>query len=802
MDYPRQGRTGFRRWIPSWRLVLGALLTLLALGVGAFVAAYASTDIPTPSDFADNQKTTVYYADGTTVMGSFGEQNRVIVGGDQIPEHVRDAVVAAEDRSFYDNPGINPSGLVRALVNNVRGGEQQGGSSITQQYAERYYIGQTVGDYRGKIREALLAMKLARAEDKDEILANYLNTIYLGRGTYGIESAARAYFGVGAAELTVSQAALIAGIIPSPNNWDPHVSPEDAERRWNYVLDGMVTMGTLDAAEREALVFPIAEVIEYAPSDTYAGPQGYLLDTVRRELTGRGGLTDEDLDTTGYSIVTTIDPAMQQAAVAAVDTLPDDAAPNLRTALVSLEAATGAIKAMYGGPDFLTQSRNAVTQDVAQAGSTFKPFTLVAYLEAGNSLKSRYDGDSQVDVEGWPEGGPRNFGDEDFGNIDVETATANSVNSVYAQMNAEVGPQATLDVAYRAGLSEDTAGMEPLPSNVLGTASPHPLDMARAYNTFAAQGMRTQPFIVQSVEYLDGGLVYEGPTAPEKVFEPDIMADTTYALTQVVEEGSGEAARELGRPVAGKTGTSSDNRSAWFVGYTPQLTTAVALYQVGPNNETEEITPFGGRRQITGGSFPADIWTAFMIPAMSGMEVMQFPERADVGKPNVVEVPSVIGLSEADAVATLEAAGFGVEIQRAPSKDQPEGVVFDQDPTGVVAPGTTVAIAVSEGPATVAVPNVVGLSEADAVAQLQALGLSASVTQEENEAPAGQVISSSPAAGTEVDEGTAVAIVVSSGPPEDNGNGNGNGGGLPLPTPTTPVEPPGGGGGEEPPPEP
>ena len=770
IDYPRQGKRGIRRWLPSWRLVLGTALTVLALGVGFLVAAYARTDIPQPDEFADNQTTTVLYADGSE-MGTFGEQNRVIIGVDTIPQHVMDAVVAAEDRTFYENPGINPVGIVRALWNNLRGGSQQGGSSITQQYAERYYFGTTVKDYAGKFEEALLAVKLARSQDKQEILANYLNTIYFGRDSYGIETAARAYFGVGAAELSVAQAALIAGIIPSPNNWDPRADAEKAEQRWNYVLDGMVTTGTLTQAERDAQVFP--ETIEHVRSDTLGGTSGYLLDMVKREVLANSVISEDDLLSTGYRIVTTIDPVLQQAAVDAVATLPEDKPANLRTALVTLDPTDGAIVALYGGPDFLTVARNAVTQDVAQAGSTFKPFALIAALESGNSLRSRYDGDSLIDVEGFPEG-VRNFGagnGQSFGTVDLVKATANSVNSVYAQLNVEVGPAVTLDVARRAGIPDEALVNQEVPANVLGTASPHPLDMAQAYNTFAAQGMRSEPFIVRSVEYLSGGVVYEGGTTPERAFAADVMADTTYALTQVVEAGTARKAAEIGHPVAGKTGTSNDNRSAWFIGYTAQLTTAVALYQVGPNDETEEITPFGGVSQVTGGSHPLNLWTTYMTTAMAGREVVQFPPRADIGeekRPPMVAIPSVAGLAEWDARVAVEGAGFVVGIERPFDPNVPQGTAIGTNPAGEAEEGSAVTILVSEGPegpAMVAVPAVAGMTEADATAALQGAGFAVATSQETSAtAPEGTVISSNPSGG-QAEEGSTVTIVVSTGPP-------------------------------------
>lgn len=761
-------------------------MTGLAVLVAIVVIWYSRVPVPTPADFAEYQTTTVYYADGTTPMGSFAEQNRVIVEGDTIPEHVRQAVVAAEDRTFYENPGVNPAGIARALWQNLRGGNQQGGSSITQQYAERYYYGKTVTDYRGKIEEAFLAIKLARSQDKDEILANYLNTIYFGRDSYGIETAARAYFGLGVADLDVSQAALLAGVIPSPNNFDPRVSQEQAERRWNYVLDGMVDTGALTQSERDSQVFP--EVIEFSRSDTYAGPQGYLLDMVRREITSRSPITDEELDHAGYRIVTTIDPALQQMAVDAMAVIPEDRPDNLRTALVSLERETGRILALYGGPDFLTVSRNAVTQDQAQAGSTFKPFALVAYLEAGGSLKSRYNGNSMIQPDGWDRP-VRNFGSgngQNFGEIDVTTATANSVNTVFAQMNVEVGPAATLEVAREAGVCANGAtaaeecqvldGQE-VPANVLGTASPNPIDMAQSFNTLAAQGLRTEPFIVESVEYLDGGLVYEGANDAVRAFEADIMADTTYALTQVVERGTARGARQVDHPVAGKTGTSTDNQSAWFIGYTMHMTTAVAMYQVGEDEEgratTEPITPFGGVSQVTGGSHPLSVWTAFMTPAHAGREVLPFPPPADVGTPNtppLAVIPSVVGMPEADAVAALEAAGFAVAASRVNDPDVPAGNVVSQDPAGggEAEMGSTISIAVSDGPGAVAVPNVVGDQENAARNRLEQAGFEVAVEQASDpEVAAGRVISQNPSG--DAPPGSTVTIVVSTGPPEGEG---------------------------------
>jgi membrane peptidoglycan carboxypeptidase len=598
------------------------LLGILAV-VGVFVWAYATTQLPVPAGDAFAQTTKVYYADGTTLMGEFSAQNRTIVPLSELPPHVGEAVVAAEDRSFWNNAGVDPVGLARAFYNNLRGGRRQGGSTITQQYIERYFVGKTTTDLMGKFREAILAVKVTREKDKSEILADYLNTIYFGRGAYGIETAAVAYFGVHASELDVSQAALLAGMVPAPSAFDPAVDLGTAIIRWNYVLDGMVETGALTPTERAELTFP--DTIEHEVPNLYGGTRGYLLQMVREEMTSRGGLTETELDEGGLVIVTTVNQAWQRAAVQAVRNLPDDRPKNLHVAAVSIDPTNGGITALYGGPNYIKRQQNAATQDIAQAGSTFKPIALAAALASGeHSLSDWYSGRSPIEIGDWK---VENIGGRSYGSMSLLQATENSVNTVYAQLNEEVGGVVTRKMAIDLGLPEATAGLDTDITNVLGTASPHPLDLANVYATLAADGVRHEPHIVAAAKNPGDVTVYAGPTTGKRVLDADIAAEVTYALTQVVEVGTGTAAKELGRPAAAKTGTSEEHRSAWFVGYTPQAASAVAFYQEGENGKVVELTPFAGLSEINGGALPAKVWVEMMAAEHEELDVVEFPER-------------------------------------------------------------------------------------------------------------------------------------------------------------------------------
>ncbi|WP_062290311.1 transglycosylase domain-containing protein [Demequina phytophila] len=621
---------------PRWKKVLKitgltaliAFLVAVAVGAIGLMVIYSRLEVPEASDVALAQSSTVYWSGGKQEMAKVGEVDREIIDCSALPEYVPHAIVAAEDRSFYTNPGIDFTATARALYQTVIKGNTQGGSTITQQYVERYYVGETTTDIRGKIKEALLALKVDQEQSKDEVLCNYMNTIYLGRGAYGIEAAAEAYFGKHAEDLTLSEAAMLAGIIPAPSAWDPRLDPDKAESRWNYVLDGMVEAEFVSQAERDAQEFP--ETVDYASSDTYGGTTGYLIRAALDEAIATLDLTQEELEMGGYQVVTTFKKQDQKAVVQAVKQMPKDHADNLRVAATTVDAGTGGITAMYGGPDYLEVQRNAVTQDIAQAGSTFKPFAMIAALSNGFSLDTQYLANDSMTLPGF-ENPVRNFAGVNYGWIDMVEATKNSVNTYYVQLNEAVGPEVTMNTAIKAGLPEDTVGLDANAANVLGTASPTAMQMAQAYSTIADGGLSKGTYTVQRIIGPDGEVAFKHETEADRVFSQDVIADTTYAMQQVVQGGSAYKAAELGRPIAGKTGTSNDNNSAWFAGFTPQIVGIVSMYQVGDDGSVQSITPFGGYSEITGGSVPTDIWVSMMGPILDRLPIEEFPPRADVG---------------------------------------------------------------------------------------------------------------------------------------------------------------------------
>ena len=596
------------------RGILFTFLGLIIAGLGTFLVAYAALTVPQADQVALAQTTTVYYSDGTTEMGRMSQVNRKIIDASTLPDYVAHAVVASEDRTFYTNSGVDLKGIGRALVNNIRGGARQGASTLTQQYVERYYVGETTG-YVGKAKEAILALKINREQSKDQIIGNYLNTIYFGRGAYGIEAASQAYFGHEAKDLTLSEAAMIAGIIPAPSAWDPAVDEEKARSRWTRVINLMVEDGWISQADANAAEFPKTIDPDTLSGPTMEGPTGYLMEQIRTELAQEGGFTADQLATGGYRIISTIDKEKQDQAVEAAEymyTVRGWNEDSMHVALTSLDPATGEIVAEYGGKDYLKRQQNGATQDIMAAGSTFKPFALVAHAEQGGSIYDTYDGSSPKTFSGLARPVSNDSG-VSWGRQNLVNATKNSINTVFVGLNQEVGSATTKQVAVELGIPEDTNGLDDSLLNVLGFAAPHNIDLAHAYSTIASGGQRTTPHIVREVQNSDGSKVFQTTVNPKQVFDTKTMSTVLPALQAVTASGgTAEAAAVLKQDSGGKTGTSEEQKTAQFVGFTPSLVTAVSMYQLDENGSPVSLTNIGGLGQFHGGDWPVTVWVRYM----------------------------------------------------------------------------------------------------------------------------------------------------------------------------------------------
>jgi len=597
-------------------------------GSTLFALAWFTVDIPDPNAYVKSQATVIQYSNGQEI-GRIGAQNRQILPLAKIPLRLRYAVMAAEDKKFYSNRAFSVTGLISAVADNVITlGKGRGGSTITQQYAKTAFLTPERSIQR-KIKELVIALKLENAMTKDQILENYLNTIYFGRGSYGVQTAAQQYFNRNANQLSISQSAVIASILRSPGLYDPALGGDNQARieaRFKYVIDGMLEEKWI--TEEEATAAKLPTIAPRTTGGSLSGPKGYIIDAALKELS-KLGFSNEQLMVGGYVIKTTIVQKAQTSAVDAVNKFsPKDAPENLHIGLVAIRPGTGEIISMYGGKDYVVRQLNDATQSIALAGSTFKPFALIAALEAGIPLTSMWNGDSPQTFDDL--GRPyivKNYGDEGWGQTDLLNATQHSINTIYVPLGMKAGLDKVVDVARRSGIPESVA-MIPTPSVSLGVASPRVIDVANSYATFAANGIYAKPYLIASVAGPNKGILYEGKAETREAFSAEVAADLTYALKSVVNGGTGAAALSLGRPAAGKTGTSQSNASAWFSAYTPELAASVALFR---DSASETLNGIGGLTSVTGGSFPARIWTAFMKGALRGEPITEFPAPSNIG---------------------------------------------------------------------------------------------------------------------------------------------------------------------------
>ena len=704
---------------------------MLVLVAGVLGGAYAAARIPLPDEVVNPQTSVLTYSDGKTELARVFAENRTEVPLSQVPVPVRNAVLAAENRAFYRDPGFDPKGITRALWNNVRGRDTQGGSTITQQYVKNAYLTQE-RTYTRKLKELVIAIKLDRQYTKDQILEWYLNTIYFGRGAYGIEAASQTYFGRSVSTLTVAEGAVLAAIIRSPARYDPQTHPDRARARWAFVLDGMVSEHWLSAADRAVLTFPDVLPRDTGPRNQLAGPRGYVVQQVREEL-ARLGIDEGELNRAGLRVTTTLDRdaqaaavadkgitpeeyRFQAAAVAAVDQVFAGQPDNLRQALVAINPADGGVLAYYGG-------QSGTGFDYAQAwrapGSSFKPYVLATALEQSLngrrldevgrvSVYSRFDGTSPRDFGGVS---VHNAGDAQCPRCTVLEAMKRSINTVFYDLAIQVGPDNVAALAHRMGVADRRTDNDSPTLQVggvtdgsigIGRYEVRPIDQATGFATIASGGVSHPTHFVRRVTDSQGNVLYDAtrdsPDRPTRVLDPRVANDVTYSMEPVARWSNDELADD--RPSAAKTGTqqlgeTEENQDAWMVGFTPQVSTAVWV-----GTDHNEPLRTADNRIIFGAGLPGQTWKVFMDTWLADQPRLDLTDRTDIEgsrprftPPSNTPVPSPTGSPQPSPTPSPTPSGSPTTAEPTPTgpSGSPTGPSRSPiplpDPTGTVSPG-------------------------------------------------------------------------------------------------------------------
>jgi penicillin-binding protein 1A len=798
-------RNGGRRRIRKLRL-LALLLVLGLLGSASFGFGFMTAvakEIPRldPSRQVSREENSyiVDFSEHRNLAVLRGGENRVIVASDDIAPVMKQAIVAVEDRRFFDHRGVDARAIARAFWADVRNqGVVQGGSTITQQFVKNVYVKnqQSIGR---KLREAALAWQLEQKWSKDKILTEYLNTIYFGNGAYGVEQAARVYFGRSARRLTLPEAALLAGIPADPTRFDPKTNPNAARERRALVLQMMLDQGVISRSEwLEAVDAPMPKPAEIRLPGSLAGSEApYFVNYVKQQLVDKYGA--QVVFGGGLKVKTTIDLELQELARKSIAKWLKDVGPE--AALVAVQPRTGRVMAMVGGSNFRESQFNLAVQGERQAGSSFKPFVLAAALRDGLSTSNTFVSEP---VEIWADGRMwevENYEGSYLGSVDLRNATIHSDNAVYAQLTQLVGPRAVVNAAKELGI---TSRINAYYAIGLGAEAINPLEMARAFSTFANRGVRVDGALFGNkpraiVEVERDGTLQENVAVPHRALDTNKAAIVNDVLQGVVRQGTGKAAAlPDGRPVAGKTGTTENYGDAWFVGYTPQL--AVAVWVGYPSELRPMLTEFHGD-SVAGGTYPALIWKSFMEKTMAakGWEPAQFdgaeyspsesrsivmrdgilqadngycrgakqalvyygeaPRKTADCKPNEVEVPKVVGAKLAEARDQLASTPLSPNVVYKPAAlGQPVGVVVRTDPK----PGSRlsagelvnlVLVRAEHG----TIPKLVGLSVGSASEKLESLKLEPEVHGE------GKVVAQRPKWGTALVPGATVTLVARGG---------------------------------------
>jgi penicillin-binding protein 1A len=627
-------------------------------------------------------------------------ETSIPVAEGDVPKVLKDAVVAAEDRGFYEHGGIDVGSTIRALWANLRSGSVvQGGSTITQQYVKNAF---TTGDrtLSRKIREAILASQLDRQMSKDEILFKYLSTIYFGGGAYGAGAAAETYFHKAVKDLTLSEAALLAGVIPSPSRYDPRIAPELAEQRRVQVLNQMLQQGRITVAEHYAALAqhlwlatagdapPVATVV--FPPEQQVSAQPWFTDYVRNWLESHlpGCGVDQPcpiLDKGGLKIETTLDPKAQAAAEDEATKAVGDQDPDVQMAIVSVEPSTGYVKAMVGGRGDYVQNQFNTATSGHQPGSSFKPVVLATAFAAGIPPTKVYSGAPCKTPDG---GVINNYGGASYGSLDLRHATWSSVNGVYCRLilDPAVGVDQVMAMSSRLGIPTPPFDPAVYGASVgLGVLNASPLEMASAFGVFADHGTRAEPTPVLRVTDADGKVLIDNSTDnvvknAKQVIPPTVADNVTDVLRGVLTDGTARG-KGIDRPAAGKTGTAEDAANAWFVGYTPTLSTAVWLGHLSCGASTPDrdcsLRNIGGvRGEITGGTVPAATWQRYMKRALDGVPVTEFADPAPIQ-------------TFADKAKRNARQGFDLLPRRYPSGGPGTGGYVEDAPEPVAAAPTT-----------------------------------------------------------------------------------------------------------------
>ncbi len=671
------------------------------------------------------QTTKIYASDGSWITDLYAEENRVIVPLSSISPILRDAVISIEDERFYRHHGVDLEAVVRALVVDIKTGRKiEGGSTITQQYVRNIFL-TPEKTFKRKIKEAVLAFQVENLYSKDKILEKYLNTVYFGQGCYGIETASQVFFGKSAKDLTLPEAALLAGVIRSPNRYSPYTNPQDARKRRNIVLNKMLELDFITKEEAEnaqkspLIVKAIAQKKLLAPYFVEYVKQ-ILLDKFGANLVFKGGLR----------VYTTIDLKLQSLAEKAVwETLNKPNDPS--ASLVAIDPKTGYIKAMVGGRDFSKQKFNLAVQGKRQAGSSFKVFVLTTAIEKGISPSKVY-ASSPVTIKlpgkDWK---VRNATEGSGGEpMTIRQATIHSVNAVFARLIMDVKPENVVKVAKKMGI---ISPIDPVPAIALGglRVGVSPLEMASAFGTLANSGIHAKPIAITKVTDVKGKIIFQNKVSTNEAINPVTAYLVNDILEDVIKYGTGRRAN-IGRPAAGKTGTTQNYRDAWFVGYTPDLACAV---WVGYPHGQIEMKNLHGFRRVAGGTIPAQIWAKFMKKAHEGIAKSEFlPLNAKISRIRIC------------VESGLRATPY--------CPDTSVGIFLKGQ-------GPTKYCNIHSG---VKVPNVVGKTSHEARKILKELNLRVNLVEVySSNIPVGQVVAQEPSAGTKVAEESVVMVKVSKG---------------------------------------